>query len=338
MLAAAGHGEVGVLLPDSGGAQSAGSDLRTALLDAGLTHREVVIQDAGGSDAAQFNAAEHDIGQGARVLILDPVDSGVGRQIEAYAQTRDVQTIDYGNVTPGGSRSYFVGFDDVAAGRELVSGLDHCLTSWGVRHPRLLVLPGPAHDATASALAKGYDEALRPLLTSRRWLEGTPLAGTSDPAVAAAEFETAASKRPRANAALLSDDQTTGAIIKDLQAAHVRPHVFPTTGYGASIEGLQNVLSGYQCGTVYLPTVRVAQAAAALALYVRADIRPPVALVNGTTADTIAQVAVPSVLVNPQWVTSANMATTVLAQGGVRTSELCAGSYVDACRSAGIRP
>ena len=50
--------------------------------------------------------------------------------------------------------------------------------------------------------------------------------------------------------------------------------------------GLQNVLAGYQCGTVYKPIYEEAQAAVALAMYLRAGHTPPPALVNGVTADT----------------------------------------------------
>ena len=59
---------------------------------------------------------------------------------------------------------------------------------------------------------------------------------------------------------------------------------FPITGQDATLTGLQNIISGYQCGTVYKPIYLEAQAAVALAMYLRAGVTPPTTLVNGTVA------------------------------------------------------
>ena len=116
----------------------------------------------------------------------------------------------------------------------------------------------------------------------------------------------------------------------------IQPKTFPTTGQDASLPGLQNIVAGYQCGTVYKPIYEEAQAAAALALYVRAGQTPPSTLVNGTTRDTTANVSVPSVLLSPEWVTTSNMSSTVIADKFVPASQLCAGSFASACTTAGI--
>jgi D-xylose transport system substrate-binding protein len=69
---------------------------------------------------------------------------------------------------------------------------------------------------------------------------------------------------------------------------------------------------------------------------VRAGQTPPSSLVNGSTQDTTANVSVPSVLLNPEWVTTANMNSTVIADKFVPASQLCAGSFASACTAAGI--
>ena len=53
------------------------------------------------------------------------------------------------------------------------------------------------------------------------------------------------------------------------------PKTFPTTGQDATLTGLDNMLAGYQCGTVYKPIFLEAQSAVALALYLRAGKKPP---------------------------------------------------------------
>jgi D-xylose transport system substrate-binding protein len=87
---------------------------------------------------------------------------------------------------------------------------------------------------------------------------------------------------------------------------------------------------------VYKPIYLEAQAAAALAMYTRAGITPPASLVNGSTQDTTANVAVKSALLSPTWVTTSNMNSTVIADKFVPASQLCAGKYASACTAAGI--
>ena len=75
-------------------------------------------------------------------------------------------------------------------------------------------------------------------------------------------------------------------MIAALKNKKIPPKTFPTTGQDASLQGLQNILAGYQCGTVYKPIYLEAQAAAALALFLRAGQTPPSTLVNSTTKDS----------------------------------------------------
>ncbi len=337
-LAAEGSGKVAVILPDAAVAALDGADFARAFRAAGLGTSQVAVQDAGGSDAAQFADAQHDVTGGARVLVLDPINSGVGTQIEAYAQGAGVETIDFDELSLGGSRAYFVGYDDVAAGRLLLQGLAGCLAARHVRNPHIVVMPGPADDGTAAAMAEGYEPALRALVRRRHWVVVAQTVGTGDPTTAASEFQAVYEEAHGVNAVLDSDDATAGAVIEDLHGLHVAPGTVPTTGSGATLAGLQQTLEGAQCGTIYSPPAREAQEAAALALYLRAHVRPPSSLVNANTDDAMAGVSVPSVLVNPQWVTTANMATTVVKNGDVAAARLCAGVYERKCAAAGIKP
>jgi D-xylose transport system substrate-binding protein len=337
-LAAAGHGPVAVILPNLDTADVERPAFSRVLEATGLKKSQFVVQDAGGSGATQLAEAETDIAHGSKVLLLDPINSGVGTQIEVAARTKGIKTVDVGALSLGGSRDYYVGYNEVTTGRLLVKGLASCATSWHVQHPRLIVLPGPGTEGTTTLVAQGYDAALRPLLATHHWTVAAQTVGTSDPPTAAAEFQAAVGANPGVNAALVTSDGTDAAVVAALQAAHVRPRSFPTTGVGSTLTGLRDVISGYQCGTVSMPATAEAAAAIALALYLRAGQRPPGGLVNGSVEDTTAGVAVPSVLVTPQWVTTSNMASTALRDGSVTAAQLCAGSYAAACRAAGIKP
>jgi len=168
------------------------------------------------------------------------------------------------------------------------------------------------------------------------WTDVANPAGTWDPPTALSEFTQAYTAHKGVNAALIPNDENGAPIIHYLQGQGIKAKTFPTTGQDATLTGLQNILNGYQCGTVYKPIYLEAQAAAALAVYLRAGETPSSALVNGSTQDTTAKVAVPSVLLIPTWVTTSNMNSTVIADKFVPASQLCTGTYKAECTAAGI--
>ncbi len=341
-LAAAGKGKVAVILPDTVSStryvEFDQPKITKALTTAGLRSSQFVVQNALGSDATQLTDAQTDISNGATVLLVDPIDSGVGTQIESYAKSRGVKVIDYDRLTLGGSRAYYVSFNDVTVGKEMGAGLVSCVAAWHVKKPRVVVMNGAVTDGGATQYAQGYDSVLNPLFKSGRWVAVAHTAGTSDPGTAETEFQAVYAAHPHVNAALIPNDETGAPIITYLQSLHVKPKTFPTTGQDATLTALQNVLAGYQCGTVYKPIYLEAQAAVALALYLRAGKTPPSSLVNGKTEDTTERVSVPSVLMTPKWVTTKNMNSTVMKDDFVPASQLCAGSYAVDCKAAGIRP
>src|SRR5439155_15641294 len=127
------------------------------------------------------------------------------------------------------------------------------------------------------------------------------------------------------SSALVPNDETAAPIIHYLQGKGIKAKTFPVTGQDATLTGLQNILIGYQCGTVYKPIYLEAQAAAALALYLRAGVTPPSTLVNATTQDTTLSKDIASVYTTPIWVTTENMADTVVKDGAIKVADLCAG-------------
>jgi D-xylose transport system substrate-binding protein len=339
-VASAGKGSVAVILPDTTSStryvEFDAPYLKQAFTAAGLTSSDFLIENALGSDATQLSDAQSAITKGASVLVVDPLDSGVGAHIESYAKQHGVAVIDYDRLTLGGTRSYYVSFNNVKVGTVMGQGLVSCITDWKVASPQVIVMKGAATDNNATLFAQGYDAVMAPFFSSGKWKEVATPAGTWDPPTALSEFQQAYTAHKNINAALIPNDENGAPIIHYLQGQGVKPKTFPTTGQDATLTGLQNILSGYQCGTVYKPIYLEAQAAAALALYVRAGQTPPSSLVNGTTEDSTSKTSVPSVLLNPEWVTSANMNSTVIADKFVPASQLCKGSFASACTAAGI--
>jgi D-xylose transport system substrate-binding protein len=341
ILASHGSGNVAAILPDTVSStryvEFDAPYLKKALTDAGLKPSQFVIQNAQGSDATELSDAEADITKGAKVLIMDPLDPGVGAKIENYAKQHGVPVIDYDRITLGGSRKYYVSFNNVFVGTLLGKGLVSCISAWHVKKPQVIVMRGDPTDNNATLFAQGYDAVLAPYFKNGTYKDVSNPAGTWTPATALTEFQAAYTAHPNINAGLMPNDENGAPIIHYLQGRGIKPDTFPMTGQDATLTGLQNVIAGYQCGTVYKPIYLEAQAAVALAMYLRAGVTPPKALVNGSVKDIQENnTPVPSILLTPEWVTPQNMQSTVIQDNFVPASQLCSGSYAADCKKYGI--
>ena len=143
-------------------------------------------------------------------------------------------------------------------------------------------------------------------------------------------FAEALTAHSNINAAVVANDGLDNSVVADLKEDLVKPFTFPTTGQDGTVQGMQNILTGYQCGSVYKPIYLEAQAAVAAALYLRAGFALPAALANGTidhsaTPGKDTAVTIPAVLETPMWVTAKNMESTVVADGFDSASAICNG-------------
>ena len=156
-LAPAGKGSVAAILPDTvTSARYTEFDapyLSQALALAGLSPSQFSVQNAQGSDATELSDAQEAITKGASVLIMDPLDSGVGAQIESYAKAHGVDVIDYDRLTLGGSRQYYVSFNNVEVGTLIGDGFVACASAWHVAKPNVLVMKGAPTDNNATLFA-----------------------------------------------------------------------------------------------------------------------------------------------------------------------------------------
>jgi D-xylose transport system substrate-binding protein len=340
-LAAQGKGLIGVLLPDTTtSTRYVAYDqpyFQQAFQAAGLTSTQFKIDNAQGSDDTMKTQADADITQGATVLIVDPNTPGGGAAIEADAASKGVKVIDYDRLTLGGAAGrIYVSFDNVKVGQLIGQGEVDCITAWSVTKPNILVMDGSPTDNNATLFAQGYNGVLKPHFDSGEYVKVGEPAGTWTPSVAATTFQQQYTAHPNINAVVTPNDDNANAVIAVLQTLKIPAKKFPTTGQDASLVGLQNILKGYQCGTVYKPIYLETQAAAAIALYLRAGQTPPAALQNGTTKDSQANTDVPSVLLTPIWVTTQNMESTVVKDAFQKASAICIAAVAAACTAAGI--
>ncbi|GAA2303422.1 substrate-binding domain-containing protein [Glycomyces scopariae] len=324
---------IGVILPDS-----ASSDrwetadrkyLEEAFEAAGV---DSDIQNAQGSREDFQTIADQMLTNGVDVLITVNLDSGTGKTVIEKAKSQGVATIDYDRLTEDGGADYYVSFDNEQVGVLQGQGLATCLEG-AAATPLIAELNGSPTDNNATLFKNGYDSVLDPLYADGTFEKGPDeWVPDWDNAQGGTLFEQMLTDTgAEVDGVLAANDGLAHAVITVLQRNNLNGTV-PVTGQDATIQGLQNILTGDQCMTVYKAIKQEADAAAELA----------VALANGETPETDASVVdpissdeVPAVLLEPVAITAENIQL-VVDDGFADPAELCAGDYAALCDQHGI--
>ena len=352
-MVTAGHGKVGVLLPDtttSGRYVSFDLPYLTkALQGAGYTSDQYTIDNAGGVEAQELSQAQALITAGATVLIMDPISSSVGSSIQAYAQSHGVKVISYDRATFTGTNTYYVSFDNVQVGKLIGTGFKQCVSDWGVKNPQVFTLNGGENsDPNAVSFAMGYNsvvwgdsvkqETVGKTNSAGMTLVGDQVATDWKNDIGQTIFQQAYTANKAINATIEANDGLGNAVVTVLKNKGVKAKTVPTTGQDATLDGMVNVLTDYQCGSVYKAVYLEAQDAVALATVLRAGATPPAALVNGTTTPPsgVTGNPQPASLLVPIWVNKANMESTVIKDKFVDVATLCSKATAAVCTANGI--
>jgi D-xylose transport system substrate-binding protein len=324
--------KVGVLLPDTKSSVRWESFdrplLEAAFKSAGVP---VTIDNAQGDKSTQQQQAEQQITNGAKVLLLVNLDSGSGAAIEANAQSRGVKVIDYDRLTLKGSAAYYVSFDNVKVGELQGKGLVDCLGDSGT--PNIAELNGSPTDNNATLFKQGYDSVLKPLYDSGK---AKKVADQSVPdwdnQQALTIFEQMLQKtNNKIDGVLAANDGLGNSVISALKSRKLKQ--IPVTGQDATPQGIQNILAGDQCMTVYKAVKKEADAASKLAIALATGKEPEAGLVNGKTNDSARDV--PSVLLTPEAITKDNIKV-VFDDGFLKKEDVCTGKFAKLCTDAGL--
>ena len=330
-----GGAQVGVILPDTQSSsrweEQDTPNLKKAFDAAGI---KVDIQNALGDKAKFVSIGQSMIQEGVKVLIVVDLDSPSGAQVEAAAAAAGIKTIDYDRLTLGGGASYYVSFDNVKVGQLQGQGLVDCMTAAKIAKPVIIELKGSPTDNNATLFAQGYDGVLNPLYASGKYVKkGEQAVPNWDNAQAGTIFEnllTAAGGK--VDGVIAANDGMGQSVITVLKKHGIKA---PITGQDATVPGLQSVLRGDQCGTVFKNTSLEATGAATLAIDLIQGKTPDATLVNGTTHDSQANKDVPSVLETPEWVTAKTVEDVVKA-GQAKASDICTADVAALCTANGV--
>ncbi len=324
-------GKVAVLLPDSKSSvrwETVDRPFLKAAFDKAGVESE--IQNAEGDKSAQQQQAEQAITNGAKVLLLVNLDSGSGAAIAANAKSQGVKVIDYDRLTLKGDSDYYVSFDNEEVGKLQGEGLVSCLE--GATKPAVAVLNGSPTDNNATLFKSGYDGVINAKFKSGEWTEVADQSVPDwDNQKALTIFEQMLQKASnKVDGVLAANDGLGNAAISALKQRKLKQ--IPVTGQDATLQGIQNIVNGDQCMTVYKAIKKEADAAAALAVSLAKGEDPTgvTGSVNNENRD------VPSVLLKPVAVTKETIKEYLGEPDFPKAAEICAGKLASKCKALGL--
>ena len=333
-----GGGSVGVILPDATTSPRWEANdkpsLEQAFDAAGI---EYDIQNAQGNVDNFGRICDSMINEQVDVIMIVNLDSDSGKACLDKAANAGILSIDYDRLTLGGGAQYYVSFDNVKVGELMGEGLISCLDEADKGSANIAYINGDPNDNNAALFKQGYVKALAPKIDGGEYKLVGDQSGYWDATKAGNAIEQLlTSEKGNIDGIVSANDTMAGGIIARLRPQGLNGKV-PVTGQDASIEGLQNILKGDQCMTVYKNTNLEAETAAKLAIALIAGSKDDAdALVTGTVPDTVTGEDVPSVLATPESITADTVAK-VVSDGFADPAELCAGEFAKLCDEYGVK-
>jgi D-xylose transport system substrate-binding protein len=269
--------------------------------------------------------ADSCLSRGAKIAIVTDIAQGTSIAIEKKFAKAGGSSIDYDRQVVGGIAKVYVSFDGKAVGAAQAKGVVNALKSKS--KPVVAELWGGPTDQNAFWFKSGNDAVLNPLFKSGKLTKGPQqfvplwLATNAQPIFEQMLLKT----NNKIDGAIAANDGIAGAVIAALKAKKLKP--IALSGQDATVQGVQNIISGWQTMTVYkyVPLEANAAAAAAVALLKHTTV-PGVNgfRKNGTKKEPTIQIPVVSI-------TKANY-TRLFKDKFLKKSDVCVGEFAQFCK------
>jgi D-xylose transport system substrate-binding protein len=332
--------KIGVIMPDETTSQRwKTDDPRYLQLAFKAANVKVDLQNAKGDKARFVAIADQMINEGVKVLVIVSLDAPSGKAVLDKARAAKIKTIDYDRLTLNGGADYYVSFDNVEVGVLQGQGLVDCLKAQKAVNPVVAELNGSPTDNNATLFKQGYDSVLQPMYDAATFTKGPDQSVPDwDNGQGGKMFDQMWDHQNKIRGVLAANDGLAGAVVDVLKSKKMNGKV-PVTGQDATVEGLQRVLNGDQCMTVYKAIRPEAEAAAKLAvnLYKNQPInRQTIGEDIGRIKDPESGLYLPFVSLKPRAITKANV-NFVVSDGFVTKKLLCTKDFVQLCDEHGIK-
>ena len=272
----------------------------------------------------QKTQADQCIADGAKVLIIAPIDSGSASAIEKVAASKGVKSIDYDRQVEGGSAVLYASFDGHQVG--VLQGTLVANALKGKKGAVVAELNGGQEDANSFLFKGGYDSVLKPLYAKGVLKKGPDqfVPGWDNQKAGTIFNQMLIRTANKIDGVAAANDGIANAVVVDLQQHHLNP--IPVSGQDATTQGVQNIISGWQTMTVWKDVRILATKTAAAAVKIIKGQAPP----TTGTVKTKGRGLEKAYLIAPKAVTKANWKT-LITSGWFKKSEICNGKYTKYC-------
>ncbi len=331
-------GKIAILLPETKTARYEAQDLplfKAKLQSLGYDLNNLIYSNANQDASTQQQQAEAAITNGAKVMVLDPVDSAAASVIADAAKAANVPVISYDRLITGTANvNYYISFDNVQVGKLQAESLMTALA--GKTNPTIVMINGSPTDNNAKLFKQGAHSVFDPLVSAGQLTIGAEY-DTPDwsPDQAQTEMTQALTKlNNKVDGVYAANDGTAGGAIAAMTAAGLSP-IPPITGQDAELAAIQRILVDQQYMTVYKAIKPEAEDAAELAYDLLTGTAVPSSMVTGTTNNGTADI--PSIILTPVAVTKDKIESTVVADGFYTAAQICTTDFASACTAAGVK-
>jgi D-xylose transport system substrate-binding protein len=323
--------KVGIILPDTTSSPRwVTADPEALKANCKTYNLDCNIQNAGGSAAKMQTIARQMTSAKVKVLMIVDLDAASGAKIEQEAAKNGVIPVDYDRLTPGGGAALYVSFDNVKVGQVQGKTLTQCPQVKGQKSVKYVDIDGAPTDNNATLFKQGYDSVLS---KTPGWKKVGNQTGNWDAPTAGRVFSSMLGKNPDLKAAMVANDTMAGAVVTDLKRQGLNGKV-AVSGQDASAEGLQHIMDGDQCFTIYKPsTAEAAPAIKAIAQLANGQVPDTKGV---TITDPQTKKKVPSILATPVAVTIDNVADPINDKYTPKNT-VCTGKYAAKCTKAGVK-
>jgi len=325
-------GSIGLLLPETKTTRYEAFDhpYFAAKLKALCPSCKLLYANSNQDAAQQQSQAESMLTQGAKVLVLDPVDGKAAQAIVNKAKSQNVPVVSYDRLASG-PIDYYVSFDNMRVGQLQGQALLKELQKGGnPKRGPIVMINGAPTDPNAGQFKKGAHSVLDGKVTIGKEYD-TP-DWTPDKAQTEAEQAITSLGKNKIVGFYSANDGMAAGIAASIKNAGFSPFP-PLTGQDAQLDGIQRILVGEQSMTVYKAIKPEAEAAAEMAV----DLLQGKKYANATRKVQNGTLNVPSQLLTPVEVTSSNIKDTVVKDGFYKVSQICTKKYAAACKKAGLQ-
>ena len=322
-------GRVCVLLPDTVTSSRWEQFDKPAFINAFKKAKvPATVVNALGSQQKQLAQAESCINAGAKVGIITSLDTGTSIAIQKKFTAVGGKTVDYDRQIVGGTGSVYVAFDGTSVGAQQALGIIGAMKRKGTYKPSSVVaqLWGGPTDANAFWFKSGNDKILNPLFRTKKLTKGPAKfvpGWLADKAQVLFE-QMLVQTNNNIQGVVAANDGIAGAVVATLKAKRLKP--IPLSGQDATVQGVQNIISGWQTNTVYkyVPDEANAAAAAAVALFKGKKPKSNSTRPNGSKKQ-------PTLVIPVVSITKANY-TRLFKDKFLKRNDVCSGEFKKFCK------